>query len=151
MKKYLLVLTCYLPSILFSQEIMVVDQTDLNPIEHAIISVKGKKDQFITGKTGIAFLNGVAPADTLILKHTSYYTRSLTLEDLALDDYTVKMAERSIRLEEVVISANKWEQNRAEVPTKIVIISPKDILFDNPQNTADLLGQTGKPMGECAP
>ncbi len=50
---------------------------------------------------------------------------------------------RIILEEEVVISANKWEQQLNEVPNKIIKISKLDILSNNPQTAADLLAQTG--------
>ncbi len=43
----------------------------------------------------------------------------------------------------VVVSASKWEQNLNEVPNKITKITQRDIAFNNPQTTADLLAQTG--------
>src|SRR5687768_1620172 len=46
-------------------------------------------------------------------------------------------------LEEVVISANKWEQKLNEIPNKITKITKIQILRNNPQTSADLLGQTG--------
>ena len=46
-------------------------------------------------------------------------------------------------LEGVVVSANKWEQKLNEVPNKIVKINKTDILRNNPQTSADLLGQSG--------
>lgn len=46
-------------------------------------------------------------------------------------------------LEEIVISINKWEQKLNEVPNKVVKISKSDILRNNPQTSADLLGQSG--------
>lgn len=46
-------------------------------------------------------------------------------------------------LEGVVISVNKWEQKLNEVPNKIVKVNKYDILRNNPQTSADLLGQTG--------
>src|SRR5687767_509129 len=46
-------------------------------------------------------------------------------------------------MEEVIISVNKWEQKLNEVPNKIVKINKLDILRNNPQTSADLLGQTG--------
>ncbi len=44
---------------------------------------------------------------------------------------------------EVIVSVNKWEQKLNEVPNKIVKINRPDILRNNPQTSADLLGQTG--------
>lgn len=46
------------------------------------------------------------------------------------------------QLDEVIISANKWEQKLNEVPNMIIKIPRSKILFNNPQTSADLLGQT---------
>ena len=46
-------------------------------------------------------------------------------------------------MDEVVVSVNKWEQKLNEVPNKIVKVSKYDILRNNPQTAADLLGQSG--------
>ncbi|MCZ8354019.1 MAG: TonB-dependent receptor [Cyclobacteriaceae bacterium] len=43
-------------------------------------------------------------------------------------------------LDEVVVSANRWEQNLSEVPARIAKIEKSDIQFFNPQTAADLLG-----------
>lgn len=45
---------------------------------------------------------------------------------------------------EVVISVSKWEQKLNEVPNKIVKVNRYDILRNNPQTAADLLGQSGQ-------
>lgn len=46
-------------------------------------------------------------------------------------------------LDEVVISANKWEQELNEIPNKIIKINKGDIILKNPQTSADLLSQSG--------
>jgi hemoglobin/transferrin/lactoferrin receptor protein len=46
-------------------------------------------------------------------------------------------------LGEVILSANKWEQNLNEVPNKITKVNKMQILRHAPQTSADLLGQTG--------
>ncbi len=48
-----------------------------------------------------------------------------------------------VDLDEVVISFNKWEQNRKEVPNMIEKVNLRDARLRNPQTTADLLGQIG--------
>jgi hemoglobin/transferrin/lactoferrin receptor protein len=48
-----------------------------------------------------------------------------------------------VNLDEVVISFNKWEQNRKEVPNMIEKVNLRDARLRNPQTTADLLGQIG--------
>ncbi len=46
-------------------------------------------------------------------------------------------------MDEVVLSVSKWEQKLNEVPNKIVKLNKYDILRNNPQTAADLLGQSG--------
>jgi hemoglobin/transferrin/lactoferrin receptor protein len=46
-------------------------------------------------------------------------------------------------LETIIVSFNKWEQNRNEVPNKIVGIDMKESRLRNPQTTADLLSSSG--------
>ncbi|HYG04529.1 MAG TPA: TonB-dependent receptor [Chryseosolibacter sp.] len=43
-------------------------------------------------------------------------------------------------LSEVTVSANRWEQNIADVPNKVTTIKQSLISFENPQTAADLLG-----------
>lgn len=43
-------------------------------------------------------------------------------------------------LNEVVVSANRWEQNLSQVPARIAKIEKSTIQFFNPQTAADLLG-----------
>lgn len=64
---------------------------------------------------------------------------SLSFAAIAQDTDSVNRKE----LEEVVISFNKWEQKLNEVPNKITKINRSQILRNNPQTSADLLGQTG--------
>ena len=47
-------------------------------------------------------------------------------------------------MDEVVMSISKWEQQRKDIPQKIVSIDAKTIEFNNPQTAADLLAQSGK-------
>ncbi|MBW7839531.1 MAG: TonB-dependent receptor [Chitinophagaceae bacterium] len=46
-------------------------------------------------------------------------------------------------MDAVIISLNKWQQKLNEVPNKVVKVSKPDIIRNNPQTSADLLGQSG--------
>jgi hemoglobin/transferrin/lactoferrin receptor protein len=61
----------------------------------------------------------------------------------AIYSYAQNDTVRGKTLGEVVISISKWEINLNEVPNKITKINRPEILRNNPQTTADLLGQTG--------
>jgi hemoglobin/transferrin/lactoferrin receptor protein len=51
--------------------------------------------------------------------------------------------ERSLEMNEIVISSNKFEQLRRESPNQIELISRKQIAFQNAPNAANLLEQSG--------
>lgn len=69
----------------------------------------------------------------ILLINTAYSQRPFQQDTL----------KKFIRLDEVVVSANKWEQQLNEIPHKIIKAGKSQILFNNPQTAADLLGQTG--------
>jgi len=68
----------------------------------------------------------------------------ITLVSSAQEKVNTKdTVKNQIDLEEVVISASKWEQKLNEVPNKITKITKTQILRNNPQTSAYLLAQTG--------
>lgn len=50
---------------------------------------------------------------------------------------------KTVQLNELVISANKTEEKKSEIPYTIEVIKSKDILLSNPQTSADMLTNTG--------
>lgn len=48
-----------------------------------------------------------------------------------------------IQLNEMVISANKSEEKKSDIPQTIEIIKSRDVEFNNPQTSADMLQSTG--------
>jgi hemoglobin/transferrin/lactoferrin receptor protein len=50
---------------------------------------------------------------------------------------------RTLSLDEVVVSVNKTEERKADIPQVITTIKQTDILFRNPSTTADVLQQLG--------
>lgn len=50
----------------------------------------------------------------------------------------------TLQLEEVVVSASKFEQQKRTIPFQVEQISAQQIAFRNSQNTADMLTQTGQ-------
>jgi hemoglobin/transferrin/lactoferrin receptor protein len=76
-----------------------------------------------------------------------YHQKHLSAFFIALFFSIIAMGQKKdtavLDLDEVVISFNKWEQNRKEVPNMIEKVNLRDARLRNPQTTADLLGQIG--------
>ncbi|MCY1721514.1 TonB-dependent receptor [Prolixibacteraceae bacterium Z1-6] len=96
-----------------------------------------------TNAEGIAVLSGFREKERILFKHSSYLSLVTTREKIERQGKVVLLAESPIRLDEVVISANRWEQTKTEIPYTIKTISAEEILHYNPQTTADLLGTKG--------
>ena len=91
---------------------------------------------------GFAYLDKFGESDMLIFQHPGYTELIIAYSEIKGE--TVRLNERIIRIDEIVISANKWEQDLAEIPNKIATISPAQVSFINPQTSADLLESTGQ-------
>ncbi len=146
--KQVVVFICLMASVLvyslpgYSQQVFVSDNASLRPVENVSIFNINHEKTALTNNHGKALLVEFNFNDTLIFQHTSYNTFVISYENLKEASFQVKLASRSVKLTEVVISASKWEQKKEEVPNRIVSISAKQIAFNNPQTSADLLGNT---------
>ena len=50
----------------------------------------------------------------------------------------------SFKTREIVVSAKRWQQQKSDISFPITTFSIEEMLFDNPQTAADLLGATNK-------
>ena len=55
----------------------------------------------------------------------------------------MKLGVDSSALEEVVLSVSKFKQKKGDIPQKITSVTSEDIMFSNPQTSADLLESSG--------
>ena len=122
-----------------AQQITIVEKTTLEAIDHVTVVNPRSGFSALSDAQGRVSVDRTKPGDTLYIQHLAYYPVRRTLEDIQRDGARVTMVERLLNLEEVVVSANKWEQNRRDLPHEIATISPREIAFRNPQTAADML------------
>ena len=67
----------------------------------------------------------------------------LTKEEIIASGNKVKLGVDSSALEEVVLSVSKFKQKKGDIPQKITSVTSEDIMFSNPQTSADLLESSG--------
>ena len=132
----------FLGFIAFSQKVKVLDEMNLKPIENTI--VYSKSSSVITTINGIADISKFAVDENIAFKHAAYKDLYLTYGELKNLNFVVKLKESVLNINEVVISASSWEQNKNEVPNRITIISKNKIAFNNSQTAADLLKLSGE-------
>jgi len=126
----------------FSQQVLVVDQADMQAIENVIIYSESQSE--ITNIEGYADISKFIDNEQIIFKHASYKDLHITYEKLKSLNFKVSLIESILNINEVVISASSWEQNKNEVPNRINIISKNTIALNNSQTAADLLKLSGE-------
>ncbi len=142
MKKYCLLLLLCGSLAAQAQTVTVTDKAEQKPITHVLIINQKKDKQAVTDSNGKADLSDFADTDTLLIRHAGYVEQRYAKPQLvALGK--VLLTEKIINLEEIVFSANKFAEARTDLPNKIETVDARRIAFYNPQNTGDLLRQTG--------
>lgn len=127
-----------------AQKVFVYDKNSGFPIENVFIYSSDKNKTAVSDKYGMADLSKFDENDIVHFQHTSYYDFQSKKKRLASNNYKIALIESFIKLDEFVISASKWEENTNEIPNKIEVIKKQDIVFNNPQTSADLLSQSGE-------
>lgn len=127
---------------IMAQRLKVIDGKTKLPVENVVVIALNADEQTVSNSEGIVDLSWFGTASILSFQHPSY--KELTLAKKDLPGNTIHLTERIIKMKDVVISANKWEQDPDEIPQEIISISAKEIAFKNPQTSADLLSQSGE-------
>ncbi len=124
-----------------AQQILVRDKTTLKPIPKAEI-VTGSA-VIITGINGKTNVLSTQLPDSVLIRAMGYQDIKLSWLDVIKINYTVELQEREILMNDVVISASRFEENQKDVPRQILVLRSKDIGFINQSNSADLLQNSG--------
>ncbi len=126
------------------QVVTVKDGQNDQPLDLVTITSISPKVFALTNAEGQADISGFAAAEKIEIRLIGYQTVVLGYTDLQKNNFRVTMNQTAINLDQVVVSATRWGQNEREIPSKILIISAKDVMLENPQTTADLLSASGE-------
>jgi len=139
--------TCLFLFFVFSIEAQVLtvkDKITRQPVSSATITGSVTGALLNANAKGQVDLSKMALGSTFTISGQGYKTEVMSTQQLEENKYSVYLVESNISLDAVVISASRWQQSKRDVPNKITAIQQKDIIFQNPQTAADLLGQSGE-------
>ncbi len=122
-----------------AQSIIVLDKETNKPIEHVLV-YDDIGNQVVSHANGIVNVSKLS-SDFITFQHLGYITLLIANKELPKIIY---LSSSSIPVDEVVVSANKWEEDITEIPVTITKITREDIALKNPQTAADLLAQSGE-------
>lgn len=140
---YISICTCLLSvTMVQAQQIKVLSKATHEPISGVAIFNFDKTVSVISDLKGEAELDGFKDSETIIFQHISYQLKTVLKSNIT--NSKVILEANTQGLDEIVISASKFEQNKRDIPRKIASISAKTITFSNPQTSADLLESSGQ-------
>jgi hemoglobin/transferrin/lactoferrin receptor protein len=133
---------------LYGQRIMVRNKTTLQPLANVALykapaQASPPRHAVWTNQAGEADLSGFAAPDTLVLQATGYQFLVRPLSGLAADGYQAVLTEKTYSLDEVVVSASKFEEKRTDVAQQTKVLGGSTIAFMNQPTAAEVLQQSG--------
>ncbi|MCB4807414.1 TonB-dependent receptor [Tamlana sp. 62-3] len=133
-------------SILFSvitqaQQIKVLNSKTNEPLFGVAIYNVDKTKSVVTNFRGEANISEFTNTEIIYFKHLSHLLKRVQKTDIKFNK--VFLVANTQGLDEIVISASKFEQNKRDIPQKIISSNAEDVTLNNPQTSADLLEQTG--------
>ena len=151
MRTFLLLLTSSLglwAFPLYGQRIAVRNNTTLQPLANVALykapaQASPPRHAVWTNQAGEADLPGLAASDTLVLQAAGYQVLQRPLSGLAADGYRAGLTEKTYSLDEVVVSASKFDEKRSDVAQQIKVLGGSTLAFMNQPTAAEVLQQSG--------
>ncbi|WP_367390678.1 TonB-dependent receptor [Lewinella sp. LCG006] len=145
MKKHLLLwllLCCAFWS--HTQTITVKDLESNKPLEFVTLLSTQPEAYAVTNANGRADISAFQGAENIEIRMLGYKMLAKSYAELAAMNFQVSLEHFNLNLDEIVVSATRWQQSSGQVPMKIISISPQEVALQNPQTAADLLSISGK-------
>jgi hemoglobin/transferrin/lactoferrin receptor protein len=127
-----------------AQTVLVRDRETYQPVELATLASTEPAVSAITNSRGEADITSFEGSERIEVRMIGYETITISYENLRKSQWMVFLAQTSISLDQVVISATRWSQPNRDIPAKITSISAKEVALQNPQTAADLLSGSGE-------
>ncbi|QWX83396.1 TonB-dependent receptor [Cellulophaga sp. HaHaR_3_176] len=144
MNKKLTLLFFFVSHIFYAQNILVLDFDTKEPIVNVAVFNVDKSKAVISDFDGQCDISIFNKGERITFKHYGHEIYKTTKAQIKKREGKVYLVPITQQLDEVVMSISKWEQQKKDIPQKIVAINAKSIAFTNPQTAADLLENSGK-------
>ncbi|MBN2597517.1 MAG: TonB-dependent receptor [Marinifilaceae bacterium] len=126
----------------FAQIVKLTDSKTNKAIENVYIF--DSKNSISTNSMGEARLAGFSKNKPIYFQHPSYKNLQFTFSELENKSFIVSLQSDIFPISEVMISANKWEENSNEIPIKLIKITKDHINQSTAQTSADLLKESNQ-------
>lgn len=129
---------------LYAQTLTVKDAQTDQTVPLVTLYSKMLNVSAVTDANGQVELSIFKDATDIELRLLGFEKEIRSYSQLMEEGLVLYLDQSSISLSQVVISGSRWSQTSRDVPSKIKVISAKDIALQNPQTAADLLASSGE-------
>ncbi len=141
-KLYLIAIILLIGIYSFGQSyVKVVNAQTGQPIENVILFSDHFSTQ--TNVEGKANLDGFTEKEKILFKHSSFLSQTSTREKIEKSGKVILLVENPVKLDEIIVSVNRWKQDKTEIPHTVKTIQAEEVLHYSPQTAADMLGTKG--------
>lgn len=127
-----------------ANEIIVKDLVTQENLEAVkVLNISSGKSKF-TNNRGKADISEFSNSDSILISQFGYERKILSYTDLKNQKFIVFLKGTGISFDELVVSGNKWQQDKREIPIKMTTIKSEYAIMQNPQTAADLLTLSGE-------
>lgn len=127
-----------------AQVITITDMETGEPLEQVTLTSENPFAFANTNAEGQATISAFRGAEIIEIRTLAYKTELKSFAELEAASFNLQLTLSSMDIDEIVISATRWNQTSSDIPSKITTISPRDVAQQNPQTAADLLGISGE-------
>jgi hemoglobin/transferrin/lactoferrin receptor protein len=127
----------------YSQIVTVKNLDTQNPLELVSVYNTDPNRSLLTNSNGKVDITNIDKSKPIIFRLIGYEKLVLSYKEIEKNNFIVLMKETTISLDNVVVTTNRWEENKSDIPNTITVVTPRDVDFQNPQTTADMLGMSG--------
>ncbi|QQS50879.1 MAG: TonB-dependent receptor [Bacteroidota bacterium] len=138
---FLLVFSCFQ---VYSQLFVVTDAESNEPLELVTVTSTQPRATTLTNAKGQANIAAFKGAEIIEIRVIGYHTQIRSYQQLQESSFKVQLTPSLVSIDEVVVSASRWNQKTSELPQKISSISTRSVIIHNPQTAADMLALSGK-------
>ncbi|MEZ4978958.1 MAG: TonB-dependent receptor plug domain-containing protein [Chitinophagales bacterium] len=128
----------------YAQELSIFDKNTKEALAFASVHSKDLNLTVLSNNEGKVDLSTLSSAKHINISYLGYASKHFTYAELKALGFVIGLQKLDMDLNEVVVSATKWKESSAKIPTKVVNIDRKELAIQNPQTAADLLGVSGK-------
>lgn len=134
-------LFCY-SVLLHAQTLLVLDVETGEPIESAAVFNNGKTKTAITNIKGEVEISTFLLDEYIYIHHLGFAEKKVLKRKIK--NNRVFLYPEDQKLNEVVVSISKWEQQKKDIPQRIITIKADAMAVVNAQTAADVLQNSGQ-------